>query len=308
MIRTLFAVCLLLIFSVTLITAQEVTPEATEIVRLRPPTVAVATNGGLTLARLFPSLLQGQVGLLHLTGENIQEGRVLFRNREYRFFDSNEDGWYAFIVADIDAQPRNYPISIIVRKTDGTTLNFADTITIESSGYIRQLFEVPSNLGYLIDPAVERNEYARLDSLVDTFTPQSYWSDSVWSLPISSAYSSSFGQYRILNEAVQTRHTGWDQSAPTGTPVGAMADGVVVFANQLDIRGNYILIDHGRGVFTGYAHMSEMNVQQGQAVTQGQIIGASGNTGRSNGPHLHWEIVVNGEWVDGVLFLEMWLP
>lgn len=308
MIRTLFTVCLLLTVSLTLTIAQEVTPEATETVILRPPTVAVATNGGLTLARLFPSLLQGQVGLLHLTGENIQEGRVLFRNREYPFFDSNGDGWYAFVIADIDAQPRNYPISIVVRQTDGTTLNFADTITVESSGYIRQFFEVPSTLGYLIDPVVERNEYARLDSLVDEFTLQNYWSESAWTLPIGSAYSSSFGQYRILNEAVQTRHTGWDQSAPTGTPVGAMADGVVVFANQLDIRGNYILIDHGWGVFTGYAHMSQMSVQQGQTVTQGQIIGASGNTGRSNGPHLHWEIVVNGEWVDGVLFLEMWLP
>ena len=80
MIRTLFTVCLLLTVSLTLTIAQEVTPEATETVILRPPTVAVATNGGLTLARLFPSLLQGQVGLLHLTGENIQEGRVLFRN------------------------------------------------------------------------------------------------------------------------------------------------------------------------------------------------------------------------------------
>lgn len=306
--KIVLAVYLVLTLSLSIATAQEATPEATEIVLSRPVPVAVANNGGLTLARLFPSLVQGQVGLLHLTGENIQEGRVLFRNREYPFFNSNNDGWYAFVVADMDSQARDYPVSIIVRQADGTTINFADTINIESSGYIRQVFEVPSNLGYLIDPAVERNEYARLDSLVDDFEPERYWSNIAWSLPIGSAYSSSFGQYRILNEAVQTRHTGWDQSAPTGTQVSAMSDGVVAFANQLDIRGNYILIDHGWGVFTGYAHMSQMTVQQGQVVTQGQIIGASGNTGRSSGPHLHWELIVNGEWVDGVLFLEMWLP
>ncbi|GAB5491116.1 MAG: hypothetical protein Phog2KO_13310 [Phototrophicaceae bacterium] len=300
--------CLLLALSVSIAQAQDPSSEPTEIVRLRPAPVAVASNGGVTLSRLFPALAQGQVGLLQLTGDNIQEGRILFRNREYPFFNSNDDGWYAFVVADIDAQARNYPISIIIRLEDGTTVNFADSITIESSGYIRQVFEVPSTLGYLIDPAVERNEFARIDSLVENFSLERYWTDSAWSLPIASPYSSSFGQYRILNEAVQTRHTGWDQSAPVGTPISTMSDGVVVFANQLDIRGNYVLIDHGWGIYTGYAHMSQMIVQQGQVVTQGEIIGASGNTGRSNGPHLHWEIMVNGEWVDGVLFLEMWLP
>jgi len=300
--------CLILSLSITIPLAQEETPEATQQVLPRPAIVAAADSGGLTLERLFPSLLQGQVGLLHLTGENIQEGRVLFRNREYPFVDSGDDGWFAFVVADMDAQPRAYALSVIIRLTDGTTVSFADTITVESSGYIRQLFEVPADLGYLIDPAVERNEYARLDTLVDIVTPESYWSNVVWSLPIDTAYSSSFGQYRILNEAVQTRHTGWDQSVPAGTPVGAMSDGVIVFASALDIRGNYVLIDHGWGVFSGYAHFSEISVAQGDVVTQGQIIGMSGNTGRSNGPHLHWEIIVNGEWVDGVLFREMWLP
>jgi murein DD-endopeptidase MepM/ murein hydrolase activator NlpD len=87
-----------------------------------------------------------------------------------------------------------------------------------------------------------------------------------------------------------------------------MANGVVAFAGQLDIRGNYIVINHGWGVYTGYAHLSQINVERGQTLTAGQIIGASGNSGRSSGPHLHWEIAVNGEWIDGVLFLEMWLP
>lgn len=302
------ALILLLSLSITVTMAQEATAEATEQILPRPAVVVSAESSGVTLARLFPSLLQGQVGLLHLTGDVIQEARVLFRNREYNFLDSGTDGWYAFVVADMDAQARNYPLSVIIRLTDGTVVNFADTITIESSGYIRQLFEVSPSLGYLIDPSVERNEYARLNTLVDDITAQSFWSDSAWSLPIDTGYSSSFGQYRILNQAVQTRHTGWDQSAPTGTAVAAMNNGVIAFAGELDIRGNYILIDHGQGVFSGYAHLSEMSIQQGDRVTQGQIIAMSGNSGRSSGPHLHWELVVNREWVDGVLFFETWLP
>lgn len=304
----LIAPVLIFVLSLTLTSAQEVTPEATQQILPRPPIVVSAESNGVRLARLFPSLLQGQVGLLHLTGDNIQEARVLFRNREYGFLDSGDDGWYAFVVADMDAQARNYPLSVIIRLTNGETINFADTIPVESSGYIRQLFEVSPALGYLIDPSVERNEYARLDTLVDEITDQRFWSDTGWSLPIDTGYSARFGQYRILNQAVQTRHTGRDQSAPTGTPVGAMTGGVIAFAGELDIRGNYVLINHGWGVFSGYAHLSEMTVQQGDTVTQGEIIGASGNSGRSSGPHLHSELVVNGEWVDGVLFFEMWLP
>lgn len=301
-------ISLLLLMSMSVSVAQDATPEPTPQLLIRPVIVAAADNTGLTLERLFPSLVQGQVGLLRLTGDNIQEGRVLFRNRDYPFFNSGDDGWYAFVIADMDAQPRAYPLSIVVKTNDDVTVNFADSITIESSGYIRQLFDVPPTLGYLIDPTVERNEYARLDTLVNTPILDPSWTDSVWSLPIDTGYSARFGQYRILNQAVQTRHTGWDQSAPTGTPVSAMTGGVVAFASELDIRGNYVLIDHGWGVFSGYAHLSEMTVQAGDRVTQGQLIGLSGNTGRSNGPHLHWEIVVNGEWVDGVLFLETWLP
>ena len=77
---------------------------------------------------------------------------------------------------------------------------------------------------------------------------------------------------------------------------------------MLDIRGNYVLIDHGLGIYSGYAHFSELYVEVGQRVEAGQIIGLSGNSGRSNGPHLHWEIAIRGQWVDGKAFLDLWLP
>ena len=87
-----------------------------------------------------------------------------------------------------------------------------------------------------------------------------------------------------------------------------MAGGTAAFAGHLDIRGNYIVINHGWGVYTGYAHLSQINVERGQTITAGQIIGLTGNSGRSSGPHLHWEVAVNGEWIDGSLFLDTWLP
>jgi murein DD-endopeptidase MepM/ murein hydrolase activator NlpD len=180
---------------------------------------------------------------------------------------------------------------------------------VQSGEFARIIFDVPANLAYLIDPVIERNEYARIDALVSETRPEKFWTSERWTAPIANQpFSSNFGQYRILNDSVQTRHTGWDQTTPSGTPVMAMQAGEVIFAGQLDIRGNYIMIDHGWGVFSGYAHLSQMNVSRGQIVELGQILGASGTTGRSSGPHLHWEIAIQGEWIDGALFVEMWLP
>jgi murein DD-endopeptidase MepM/ murein hydrolase activator NlpD len=300
------ALLIMLFLLVVTVSAQEATTTPTP--RIRPVAAATLNQSGLVLERYFPQLQQGQVGLLRLSGDGIQEARVLLRNREYPFYLDSDESWYALVVADIDAQPRDYPLTVIVRTLSGESLNFEQLFAITSGGFVRQSFEVPPNLGYLIDPEVERNEFARIEAVIAASDSSRLWGNQAWQLAMNAPYSSAFGQYRILSQTIQTRHTGWDQSAPIGTPVAASASGVVAFAGRLDIRGNYILIDHGWGVFTGYAHLSQMNVERGQTIEQGQIIGASGNSGRSSGPHLHWEVLVSGEWVDGALFLEMWLP
>mgnify|MGYP003512929549 CR=1 FL=1 len=69
---------------------------------------------------------------------------------------------------------------------------------------------------------------------------------------------------------------------------------VIAFAGYLATRGNSVIIDHGMGVFTGYHHMSRIDVAQGQDVATGALVGAVGTTGLSTGPHLHWELVVGG--------------
>lgn len=288
------------------VSAQDTTP--TPQPRSRPAATATLNNGSLTLERYFATLVQGQVGLVHLTGADIQEARVLFLSHEYPFMALDGDGWYALVVADVEAQPRDYPLAVLAQLSDGTTLNFDAVVTIESANYVRANFEVPSNLAYLIDPQIERNEYARLDAIIQERDLERYWDETGFALPTTAPFTDGFGHYRILNQTVQTRHTGWDQSTPPGTPVAAMAGGKVAFAGQLDIRGNYIVINHGWGVYSGYAHLSQINVEREQTVVAGQIIGLTGNSGRTNGPHLHWEIAVNGEWIDGALFMEMWLP
>jgi murein DD-endopeptidase MepM/ murein hydrolase activator NlpD len=93
-------------------------------------------------------------------------------------------------------------------------------------------------------------------------------------------------------------HTGVDIGAASGTPIRAADDGVVVMAGWNGGYGNWTLIDHGGGLATGYGHQSSIGVSRGQRVSRGQVIGRVGSTGDSTGPHLHWEVRVNGNPVD----------
>lgn len=93
-------------------------------------------------------------------------------------------------------------------------------------------------------------------------------------------------------------HRGMDFGAPMGAPIISAAAGRVVFAGRHGGHGNYVKVDHGKGLATAYAHMSRIAVRVGQSVAQGQLLGAVGSTGMSTGPHLHYEVYRNGQPID----------
>jgi murein DD-endopeptidase MepM/ murein hydrolase activator NlpD len=125
-----------------------------------------------------------------------------------------------------------------------------------------------------------------------------------WTLPVSNyTLTSGFG-YRVHPiSGVMRLHTGMDMAAPTGTPVRALADGIVESAGPSSGYGNLITIKHANGVETYYGHLSKIEVQPGQQVSVGELIGQVGSTGNSTGPHLHLEVRLNGEPTDPEPFL-----
>ena len=268
---------------------------------------SVHYDSGVTLNLYFASLTQGGSGLIGLTGSAISGARYQLRGVEQPFFSFGAEDWFALLAVNMDAPPRSYELTVIVEQ-DSSSLRLSQELLIEPAGYILQEFDLPADRAYLASAAVETAELDTLAALTAVVSAEPLWDAAGFELPLESPLTSPFGSFRVLNGARETRHTGWDQVAPVGTPIRALAAGRVVFAGRLEIRGNYALIDHGMGVYSGYAHLSELHLVAGQSVAAGQVIGASGNTGRSSGPHLHWELSAGGHWIDGAVFLDSWLP
>jgi hypothetical protein len=164
MFRVLPRVTLLSLFMLTLfiVNAQDSTPTAVPTPRPAPTSV-LTLSPTVSVERYFGDIAQGNTGLLRLVGADVNEAQAIFNNETYPFFKSEDDGaWYALIVADIDSQPRSIPLQILASTTDGALLTSDSNVTITSSGFVRQNFTVPADRAFLINPEVERNEFARI--------------------------------------------------------------------------------------------------------------------------------------------------
>lgn len=127
--------------------------------------------------------------------------------------------------------------------------------------------------------------------------------DAPFLMPVEGVRSSPFGLRRFFNDQPRRPHGGIDIAAAEGTPIIAPARGLVIDADEYFFNGNSVFIEHGLGLQTFYAHLSRIDVAEGDVVEAGDVIGAVGATGRVTGPHLHFSVGLNGTWVDPDLLL-----
>lgn len=272
----------------------------------RPLPTSLHFKEGIRLELYFSALVQGGSGLLRLGGDDISGAEYTFRGARQPFF-RRSDGWYALVLVDMNAPPRSYELAVQVERA-GETLSFKRDLRIDAARYITQTLALPPDRSHLADERVEAAEFERLAELTAGYTAQPLWDETGFALPSEYELSTPFGVFRQMAGGRETRHTGWDQNSPAGSPIRAVAAGRVVFAGPLEIRGNAVFLDHGLSIYSGYAHLSDIQVAVGQRIAGGQVIGSSGNSGRSSAAHLHWEIVGQGFWLDGLAFLDLWLP
>jgi murein DD-endopeptidase MepM/ murein hydrolase activator NlpD len=134
------------------------------------------------------------------------------------------------------------------------------------------------------------------------------WSDNTpdfdFAVPAEGRFSSGFGLRRFINDQPRNPHSGLDIAAPVGTPIHAPTPGRVILTGNFFYAGNAVLLDHGHGLLSFYAHMDSIGVEEGQQLDRGEQLGTMGMTGRVTGPHLHWGVYLNRTQVDPELFFD----
>jgi murein DD-endopeptidase MepM/ murein hydrolase activator NlpD len=209
--------------------------------------------------------------------------------------------------------PGLYPLRLDATLADGSQESFEQMVLVISGNYPEDPLLVVS--ADTIDPAVTDPELNEVIGVTSAATPDKLWTGRFTSPAIqyaaSTYFTSRFGNRRTyLGQGTKLEitgfHTGLDFGGGTGLPISAPAAGRVVFAGPLTVRGNATVVDHGWGVYSGFWHQSQFDVQVGETIQQGETIGLVGGTGRVTGAHLHWEIWVNGiqvdplDWLNGV--------
>jgi murein DD-endopeptidase MepM/ murein hydrolase activator NlpD len=180
----------------------------------------------------------------------------------------------------------------------------ARPVKIISKKYLTQHLSVPADQADLPPDQLSRyeQERAHLVRVLRTFSELGP-DDLALRQPVPGQPSGSFGLRRIINGVARSPHSGMDIAAPTGTPVAAARAGRVVDAGEYLFLGRTLVLDHGQGLLTLYAHLSAVHVAPGDTVAAGATIGEVGTTGRATGPHLHFSVYLNAASVDPAIFL-----
>ena len=206
-------------------------------------------------------------------------------------------GW-AIMGFGPDAAPTEIPLVVTAVDAVGNRAEQQAALSVVAARFTQDRVEVSANLVPLLQPQVRADEDARLAPTYTRVSPARLW-EGPFMMPTQGQVVTEFGEVRSYNGGpFEGHHGGTDFAAPTGRPVVAPARGKVVIVDRLRLRGNVVILDHGLGVFTTFAHLSAVDVQVGQEVQRGQPFAKVGSTGLSEGPHLHWELWVGGVNVD----------
>lgn len=208
-------------------------------------------------------------------------------------------------------EPGVYPLLIQATLIDGSKQSFEQMVLVTSGNYSSEELYVPPET---VDPIVSERENQHIFSIISPATSTRLWS-GIFASPAVYAdqFTSRYGTRRTYRGigtdlVIDGFHTGLDFAGGEGLQIFAPAPGRVVFAAPMTVRGHATLIDHGWGVYSGFWHQSEILVNVGDMVEQGQVIGLVGGTGRVTGAHLHWEVWVNGIQVNPLDWLNQAYP
>jgi peptidase M23-like protein len=288
-----------------------------------PPFLAV-------LALLIPSLAFGQVRkscpdgvtLRASTGVSVQGSVVLTEVLGAKSPGSISSEWdgaamplwkeseksakstmlHGLIGVDLEKHPGKHAWKVSWTGADGNEEACSIWITVRAGKFATERLTVEKQF-VQPDPEQEKRaveEQKKMRAIYDTVTPERLW-DGKFRLPLKDVNrGGNFGRRRVLNGEARSPHAGVDFPTAAGTAVFASQSGRVALAEELFYAGNTVVIDHGYGIYSLYAHLSQIEAHAGDTVKAGEEIGKVGATGRVTGPHLHWGLTIEHARVNGL--------
>ncbi len=274
-----------------------------------PSTVETWPAPFTTIELSEPVISQGRTLVIKV---NLADSATLSGQFEGRpiFFNQTGPGQFWGITPLHAMEPPNtYPISLTATQPDGSQTTATPNVSVVEGPYGQENIQLDQEHSQLLNADLIQQEQQTLAGYWSQVSPRPRW-DGPFGYPLESVrLTSYFGTRRTYNESVEISfHGGLDFGGETGTPVYTPAAGRVAMAQPLVIRGNAVLIDHGLGLFSGYWHLNQIAVAEGQEVQRGDLIGYLGGTGLATGPHLHWEMRLNGIAVEPLQWVQQVIP
>ncbi|MBI2756965.1 MAG: M23 family metallopeptidase [Chloroflexi bacterium] len=267
-----------------------------------PPSLDVVVDpaAGPTEGKTFSIRIKTTEPVQGLAGE--LEGRTL------RLQPDGSGGFWA--VEGIPPEPAYRQLTLKVQGRDalGNEATWEKKFPLTRTRFPEEVLELDPNQDYLAEAQIRAEEDGRLMPFYRQENGPARWSGT-FLLPVEGPITTEFATRRSYNGRFpQGNHAGLDYAAPQGAPVRATANGVVVFAQASPVRGNVMIVDHGAGVYSTYAHLQGFTANVGDQVKAGDVIARVGSTGLSTGPHLHWEIWVDSGNVDPLEWTQKAFP
>jgi murein DD-endopeptidase MepM/ murein hydrolase activator NlpD len=269
--------------------------------------VALAISSGLILPDAASqiavtararSIRPGELVVLTMVppaGAQVLHVRVF--DRDLPAFKADGKTWQVLVGIDLATAPGTYDVTISADNSDAARTTYP--LVVKPRTFPTRTLTVDEAF---VNPPPEALKQIEQDTRVMNRVWASGAAVKLWTgafvLPVPDPANSRFGTRSVLNGQPRSPHSGADFLSPEGRPVKAPNAGHVVFAGSQYFTGNTIVIDHGLGLFSLFAHLSHMVANVGDDVLTGAVIGEVGATGRVTGPHLHWTVRLNGARVD----------
>jgi murein DD-endopeptidase MepM/ murein hydrolase activator NlpD len=269
-----------------------------------------ACTAGTTLRLSAPETGQGSLLLMELkSAKPLAEVQGEWDGRSVPLWQegANEAQRRGLLGVDLEKAPGEYELKVTGETAVGEKIRCSVMVAVRKGQFATEKLQVEKQF---VEPSPEQinranEERQRLRDIFDRVTPERLW-DGPFRIPLDGVTTgSNFGKRRILNGNPGSPHSGMDLPGTTGTPVHAVQRGHVALAEELFFSGNTVVLDHGLGIYTLYAHLSEIDVKAGDALETGAVLGKVGATGRVTGPHLHWGLTVERARVNPLLLVKL---